>query len=42
LEKSGQLEMIEKPQGLKAVKGQLKLNFPLPTQGVSLLKLEWK
>lgn len=41
LERSGQLQVMGKPQNLAAVKGNTTLHISLPRQGVSLLKLEW-
>jgi xylan 1,4-beta-xylosidase len=41
LEAAGQLELLESPQWIAAEKGTVKLDFPLPRQGVSLLRLSW-
>ncbi len=41
LEKAGQLALLTSPQYLKTTKGELKLVFKLPRQGVSLLKFDW-
>ena len=41
LEAAGQLKMIGKPEKQKTSNGRLLLNFYLPGQGVSLLKMDW-
>ena len=41
LEKAGQLQMISAPEQIKPKNGEAKIQFSLPRQGVSLLKLEW-
>jgi len=41
LEKAGQLEMISGAQKLKIDNNSLILDFTLPRQGVSLIKLDW-
>lgn len=41
LEKSGQLEMIEKPKKLSVKNGMASITMNLPRQGVSLLKMDW-
>lgn len=41
LEKSGKLETIAKPKKYKVKDGALTLDFQLPRQGVSLVKLDW-
>ncbi|MEJ8843587.1 beta-xylosidase [Lacibacter sp. H375] len=42
LEKAGQLHLYGSPQWIKSNNGQVTLNFELPRQGVSFLKLEWQ
>lgn len=42
LEKAGQLHLYGSPQWIKSSNGQVTLNFELPRQGVSFLKLEWQ
>ncbi len=41
LEAAGQLELLESPKWIAAEKGVLRLDFSLPRQGVSLLRLSW-
>jgi xylan 1,4-beta-xylosidase len=41
LEAAGQLELLESPQWVSVEKGVVRLEFPLPRQGVSLLRLSW-
>lgn len=41
LEAAGQLTLLENPKNYPTRKGQLNLNFQLPRQGVSLLRLDW-
>ena len=41
LEKAGQLQMVSAPEQVKLNKGEANIQFILPRQGVSLLKLEW-
>jgi xylan 1,4-beta-xylosidase len=41
LEAAGQLELLDSPRWAPAGKGALRLEFPLPRQGVSLLHLSW-
>ena len=41
LEKAGQLQTIGPPETVTVANGEAVLNFPLPRQGVSLLKLSW-
>ncbi len=41
LEKDGQLQPLEKPKNLKTKNGTLNINFDLPRQGVSLVRLDW-
>jgi xylan 1,4-beta-xylosidase len=41
LEKAGQLQLFESPTILKIEEKQAIINFSLPRQGVSLVKLTW-
>jgi xylan 1,4-beta-xylosidase len=41
LEKAGQLQMVEPESRVKAESGRLVVRFPLPRQGVSLVRLAW-
>lgn len=41
LEKAGQLQLLSPPELVKTKDGEVTLNFPLPGQGVSLLKFTW-
>ena len=41
LEKAGQLQLIGPPEPVTVANGETVLNFALPRQGVSLLKLSW-
>ena len=41
LEKSGNLQTVESPRWVKIVDGNLPINFDLPRQGVSLIKIEY-
>ncbi len=41
LVKSGQLQMANPPQWVKVADGKVHIDFPLPSQGVSLLQLSW-
>ena len=41
LERAGQLQLIESPRWLSSDKGEVKLSFPLPRQGVSLVEMIW-
>ncbi len=41
LEKAGQLDLYEAPTTLKIENREIKINFSLPRQGVSLIKLVW-
>jgi len=41
LERAGQLQLLGSPEWLRATNGRVTLNFDLPRQGVSLLKLTW-
>lgn len=41
LEKAGQLQTISKQEKLKVTSGKLVINFSLPRQGISLVKLDW-
>ncbi len=41
LERAGQLQTLGKPVSVSVRNGQAMVNFPLPRQGVSLLKLTW-
>lgn len=41
LEKAGQLQMLNAPESVSVKNGEATLNFGLPRQGVSLLKLSW-
>jgi xylan 1,4-beta-xylosidase len=42
LEKAGQLQLMSSPEWLPIKNGEANLNFALPRQGVSLLKLSWQ
>jgi xylan 1,4-beta-xylosidase len=42
LEKAGQLQERSAPQSITVKGGEATLDFPLPRQGVSLLKLSWE
>ena len=41
LEAAGQLQMVDSPRWVTAAKGAVNLQFTLPRQGVSLVKLSW-
>jgi len=41
LERAGQLQMFGSPEWRNTSSGQAKLQFPLPRQGVSMVKLSW-
>jgi xylan 1,4-beta-xylosidase len=41
LESASEIQLIEPPKWLPAASGRVGLNFSLPRQGVSLLKLTW-
>jgi xylan 1,4-beta-xylosidase len=41
LQAAGQLELLCSPQWLTADNGELKLDFELPRQGISLLRITW-
>lgn len=41
LEQSGQLQLLSSPRWQDVENGSVNLKFPLPRQGVSLVKLEW-
>jgi xylan 1,4-beta-xylosidase len=41
LEKAGQLALLEPPRRVAADRGSVTLTFPLPRQGVSLVRIEW-
>lgn len=41
LEDAGQLQLLGSPQWMAAKEGQMKLNFSLPRQGLSLLRIAW-
>jgi xylan 1,4-beta-xylosidase len=41
LEKASELQLLKSPEWLHTPQGRLTLNFDLPRQGVSLLKLTW-
>ncbi len=42
LEKAGQLQQLSNPERVQVSNGEAVLNFALPRQGVSLLKLTWE
>ena len=42
LEKAGQLQLLVSPEWITVKDGEVNLNFTLPQQGVSLLKLSWE
>jgi len=41
LESAGRLELLESPRWVDVAKGGVRLEFPLPRQGISLLRLSW-
>lgn len=41
LESAGQLQTLTSPQWMNVEKGKIQLDFTLPAQGVSLLKITW-
>lgn len=41
LEKAGQLQQLSAPEKIRVANGETTLNFALPRQGVSLVKLTW-
>lgn len=41
LESAGRLELLESPRWIASTNGRVRLEFPLPRQGVSLLRLSW-
>ncbi|WP_373514299.1 beta-xylosidase [Persicitalea sp.] len=41
LEAAGQLQMLTSPEWMNVKKGELKMDFALPRQGVSLVKVTW-
>ena len=41
LEAAGQLQMLTSPEWVDVKKGELKLDFALPRQGVSLIRVSW-
>ena len=41
LEKAGQLQLLTSPAWIDVKKGEALITFPLPGQGISLLKLSW-
>ena len=41
LEKAGQLQELAPSRNVGVVKGEVAVTFPLPRQGVSLVKLTW-
>ena len=41
LEKAGQLQEMSPSRNVGVVKGDVAVTFPLPRQGVSLVKLTW-
>ena len=41
LDKASELQLLKSPEWLHSTQGRLTLNFNLPRQGVSLLKLTW-
>ncbi len=41
LERAGQLQMLGSPEWVNVTDGEVHLNFNLPRQGVSLVKLTW-
>lgn len=41
LEKSGQLQTLDKTKKIKIKNNTLRIDFTLPSQGVSLLKIDW-
>ena len=41
LEAAGQLTLLDSPKNVAIKKGKLNMNFALPRQGVSLVKLDW-
>ena len=41
LERDGQLQLLDSPQSMPVENGKMHLQFPLPRQGVSLVRLTW-
>ena len=41
LERSGQLQLLHSPEWLPITRGNVQLQFSLPRQGLSLLRLSW-
>ena len=41
LEQAGQLQLLSSPEWLRVADGRVALQFSLPRQGVSLLRLTW-
>ena len=41
LETAGQLQLLTSPQWMKVKDGDVSLDFPLPRQAVSFIKLSW-
>jgi xylan 1,4-beta-xylosidase len=41
LERDGQLQLLDSPQSMPVENGKVHLQFPLPRQGVSLVRLTW-
>jgi xylan 1,4-beta-xylosidase len=41
LEKSGQLQLLTSPEWVNVKNGELTMQFPLPRQAVSFLKITW-
>lgn len=41
LEAAGQLQMLNSPEWMDVKKGELKMDFDLPRQGVSLIRVSW-
>ncbi|MGQ9632989.1 MAG: GH39 family glycosyl hydrolase [Bryobacteraceae bacterium] len=41
LEAAGRLELLESPRWVPVAKGTVRLEFPLPRHGISLLRLTW-
>jgi xylan 1,4-beta-xylosidase len=41
LEKAGQLQLLTSPEWINVKNGELVMQFPLPRQAVSFLKISW-
>ena len=41
LEEAGQLQLLESPRWIRVIDGRIDLNFSLPRQGLSLIRIAW-